>query len=196
MTRLDRLARCAALVAAIALTAPHAQESTPPIDKYPGRIAAYAPEPTTEGIWDGTWAFQSVDSKMALWMRTKRSKTELRLRYESGIAPVGFETDWSGEAEYHAFEKPATFRIRPTLITPDRIEGTWFWDYQFRSMGRMEKGTFTLYRALDGRSLVFRFDTYEVVETHADKTRRSDTPPLWAFFKASKYHALWDELPF
>jgi len=194
MTRPRTLA--ALSLAAIAMAAPFAAESIPPVEKYPGRIGVVAPDATSEGVWDGTWAFNSVDSKMALWMRTKRGKTEMRLRYDSGLAPVSFETDWAGNAEYHAFEKPATFRFKPTKTTADRIEGTWFWDYQFLTMGRREKGTFTLYRALDGRSLIFHFDTYEVVETHKDKTRRSDTPPLWAFFKASKYQALWDELPF
>ena len=168
---------------------------TPPT--HPGRPGVFIPEATNAGNWEGTWYFNSVDSKMALWMRTRRSKTEMKLRYDSGLAPVSFETDWSGNATYYAFEKPATFRCKLTKLTPERIEGSWSWDYQFQSMGRSEKGTFTLFRAMDGRILVFKFDTYELTETKNGATGRSNTLPAWTFAKASKFpDALWDELPF
>lgn len=185
----------AALLVPLALLPAAAAGPAPP--EYPGRAGVFAPDPTNEGNWDGTWFFNSVDSKMALWVRTKRARTELKLRYDSGLAPVSFETDWAGNASYYAFEKPATFRLKVTKTTPEKLEGTWDWDYQFRSLGRTEKGKFEIYRALDGRVMVFRFTEYELTETQHGKTGRSNTLPIWTFIKVSKFHdVLWDELPF
>ena len=187
--------RAAAAVLVLLAQVPAEAGPTPPTN--PGSAGVFIPEATSDGNWEGTWFFTSVDSKMALWARTRRSKTEMKLRYDSGLAPVSFETDWSGNASYYAFEKPATFRFKLTKTTSDRIEGTWWWDYQFQSMGRTEKGTFTLFRALDGRLMVLRFDTYELTETRNGKTGRSTSLPAWTFGKASKFHdVLWDELPF
>ncbi len=162
----------------------------------PGRIAVHLPDPSDEGTWDGTWSFQSVAMRMALWIRTRQRTIEIKLKYDGLHQPSLFETDWNGDASYYSSEHPATFRMHKTKADANRIEGTWFWESQFGNSPRVENGKFTLYRALDGRTLVFRFDDFELTTTRRGKPYRSEIPPVWTFQKVSKRQALWDEIPF
>ena len=186
-----RVERFGLLALALSLTA-----AAPPTSRFPGRVSVYVPEPTQVGNWDGTWYYASVDAKMAIWMRTRRGTPEVKLRYQSGAKDLSFETDWEGKASYYAAEKPATFEIHITRGDSSEIEGRWLWDVQFGTSGRTENGTFTLFRAQDGRIMVLKFQDYELVVTRGGKTFRTDQPPIWAFTKASKRQVLWDELPF
>lgn len=161
-----------------------------------GRLGVYVPEPTSTGTWEGTWSYNSADAKMVLWMRTHKNRTEVKLRYESGRKPLTFETDWNGDASYYTAERPATFRLHLTRSHPDRIEGTWTWDSPFGNATRNENGIFTLSRALDGRTLVFAFNEYDLSITRGARVTQSSTPPVWTFSKVSKRQALWDEIPF
>jgi len=162
----------------------------------PRRTSIYVPDPTNEGSWDGTWMYQSVAMKMALWMRTRKGVTEFKLRYESLQRGNAFETDWNGDASYYASEYPATFQMHRTQGDANRIEGTWFWESQSGSTLRVEKGKFRLFRALDGRTMVFRFEDFELSTSRRGQPYRSAIPPVWTFVKVSKRLALWDELPF
>jgi len=162
----------------------------------PGHTSVYVPDPSDEGNWDGTWSYQSTAMKMALWLRTRNGTTELKLKYESLHRPNTFETDWNGDATYYVGEQPATFRMHRIGGDANRIQGTWFWESQSGNSPRVENGKFTLFRALDGRTLVFRFDEFELTTTRRGQAYRSQIPPVWTFVKASKRQALWDEIPF
>lgn len=172
-----------------------AKETRPP--GFTGRMAISAPERTDAGSWDGTWAYSSVDARMALWIRTTEGKPELKLQYTSGLTALAFETDWNGKATFYLSEKPATFEIGTTRRDSDVIEGTWNLDVQLGKSGRTEKGTFTMYRATTtGRMLVVKFHEYDLVFRRGDKITHIDIPPAWTFVKVSKRQALWDELGF
>ena len=86
--------------------------------------------------------------------------------------------------------------MKLTRMTQNDLDGTWKWDARLASSSRNETGKFTMFRALDGRTLVMEFTEYELVVIGRQKTVRSTQPPAWTFVKASKREALWDELPF
>jgi len=166
------------------------------VPSYSGQVGVYVPERTEAGTWDGTWYYNSVTMKMALWMRTRRGKVEVKVRYESGRGPLAFETDWTGAASYYSDAQPASFAMKLGKTGPADIEGTWDWTTRYRSTSRTETGKFSLYRARDGRTLVVKFNEYELVSIRDGKTARVTTAPVWTFLKASKREALWDEIPF
>lgn len=177
----------------VALAAPALAQRHP---EFTGKVGVYVPEPTADGDWNGTWMYNSIEAKIALWMRTRRGKTEVRVKYEGGRGALGFETDWTGASSYFSNEQPSSFAMRFTKRSPSELEGTWNWITRLRSASRTENGTFTLFRAQDGRTLVMKFDQYELATIRQGKTTRTTTPPVWSFQKASKREALWDELPF
>lgn len=192
--------RAAAILVAVLLAAMAARAALPPRKSdtpgFTGQAGVFVPERTEDGIWDGTWFYNSVDAKIALWMRTRRGKVEARVRYQSGKASIGFETDWTGVAAYHAFEHPASFAIKFSKTGPGEIAGTWSWTTRLHASTRTENGSFTLFRARDGRTLVMEFKDYELVTIRPTGSARATTSPAWTFLKASKREALWDEIPF
>ncbi len=190
--RAGRASVAVTLIAVLGLTPSLGQTSS----GHSGQMGVYLPERTQEGDWDGTWYYTSVEMKMVLWLRTHKGKTAMKLKYESGQRPVTFETDWNGDASYYTAEKPATFQVHVTKSDPGQIEGTWFWETQYGRFPRIEQGTFVLFRALDGRTMMFKFTDFELSMSRQGQPYRSNLPPLWTFLKASKRQALWDEIPF
>ncbi len=194
--------RCGAL--AILSVFPCAQAlAQPPRERLPRDLPLYrAAEPavpvrTDAGVWDGTWYYVHRDGWMAMWIRrAKDAKPEVKLQYLSLIAPEAFETDWNGKATYYLVGQPATFEIALDERTDTTIRGTWKWDVQFEDSGRTETGTFTLYRASDGRQMVLKFDRWERIIRRRDEVKRYSRPPAWTFVKASKRLVLWEEIPF
>ncbi len=164
---------------------------------YPGRTGIGAPERTDAGVWDGTWYYVYRDGRFGIWIRRgKDGKPELKLQYQSLSAPEAFETDWSGKATYYLSGQPATFEIQLDQRDEKTMHGRWKWEVQFEDSGRTESGTFTLYRAGDGRQMVMKFDPLERVIRRRDQVKRYNVASTWTFLKGSKRLALWDELPF
>ncbi len=190
-----RVLRAAALplaVAAIVLGSPPVPAPT----TFEGEVGVLVPDPTEAGSWDGTWFYTSRDARIALWMRTRDGKPQLKLEYQGMQAPEAFETDWDSKATYYLAGQPATFEIKMTRADANRIEATWRWEVQFEDSGRIETGTFSIYRAGDGRSLVFKFDRLERLVRRGGAERKYEFKPTFSFRKMSKRtDVLWDELP-
>ncbi len=193
LLRPHRVALACVVVALVAVVLPGPSGQTTPR----GKVGSSIPGATEAGTWDGTWIYSSVDRKIALWIRTRDGLPEIKLGYQGLSSPDAFETDWTGNANYYLGGQPVVFQLRLDKRDPNRIEATWHWDVQWPDSGRSEDGTLAMYRALQGRSLVMKFDQFEHVTRRGDKTQRQQAKPVWVFEKASKRSdALWDELPF
>lgn len=173
-----------------------ADRRLPSKSSYPGQQGVFVPVRSDEGVWDGTWYYNSIECKIVIWLRTRRGKVEARARYQGLNRPIGFESDWKGTSAYYNAEQPSLFELKFSRTTPTDLDGTWKWDTRLANSSRNEAGTFTMFRALDGRTLVVEFKEYELVMISRDKTARITQAPTWTFIKASKREALWDELPF
>jgi hypothetical protein len=150
--------------------------------------------PTDRGSFHGTWTYVNRDGRTVLWIDTSGKTLRVKMQYQGTSKPEGFVTDWDGNATYIFAGEPGTFELRTTEANENRIRGTWFWDVQFESVGRSERGTFTLYRVGDGRQLVLDFSEYEKVLRKGDKVSRYEGPASWTFKKVSRRIALWDEV--
>jgi len=149
---------------------------------------------TNKGNWHGTWTYVNRDGRTAMWIDTSKDEIRVKVQYQGISVPEGFVTDWDGSATYIFAGEPGTFEIKITEATENRIRGTWFWDVQFESIGRSERGVFTLYRVGDGRQLVIDFSEFEQVLRKGEKISRHDSPAAWGFKKVSKRIVLWDEV--
>jgi hypothetical protein len=149
---------------------------------------------TDKGNWHGTWTYVSREGKMALWLDTSGDRIRAKVQYQGTSRPEGFISDWDGDATYIFAGEPGTFDISITEAHQNRIDGTWFWDVQFKSVGRSERGTFSLYRVGDGRQMLMDFSEYERVLRKGENVSRYDGAMAWNFRKVSKRIALWDEV--
>lgn len=163
-------------------------------DRFVGKVEVRVPERTDAGLWDGTWMYTSRDNRIVLWFRTEGGKPQVKLQYQSLASAEAFETDWSGKAVYYLSGEPATFDIALTRRDANTVRGTWNWKVEFTDSGRTEKGAFTLYRAGDGRQLVFKFDNLERIVRRRDQVKHYPMDTSWTFTKASKRLVLWDEV--
>lgn len=154
------------------------------------------PQRTDEGRFHGTWFYTNAQTRMALWMRTENGRPELKLRYQSAQTLEAFETDWAAQADYDINGYPAKFAIDVRSADENVVEGHWSWTVEFPKSGREERGDFTMYRAGDGRQLVFDFADYEKNLHKRGSAGGYQGPLVWTFTKASKRLVLWDELPF
>jgi hypothetical protein len=129
-----------------------------------------------------------------MWIDTSGDRIRLKVQYQGISIPEGFVTDWDGNATYIFAGEPGTFEMKITEANENRIRGTWFWDVQFETLGRSERGVFTLYRVGDGRRLVLDFSEFEKVLRRDDKVSRFNGPVAWGFKKISKRIVKWDEV--
>ena len=150
--------------------------------------------PVDEGSFHGTWTYVHRDGRTAMWIDTSGDKTRIKVQYQGISIPEGFVSDWDGNATYIFAGEPGTFEMKVTEASDNRIHGTWFWDVQFETVGRSERGVFTLYRVGDGRQLVVDFSEFQKVLRKGDKVSRYDGAPAWGFKKVSKRIVLWDEV--
>jgi len=185
---------CAAALAALSAAALAPSSHAQGMDRDFGKEAVLIPERTDAGVWDGTWFFVSRDSRMVIWLRTVGGKPELKLQYQSLANAEVFETDWSGRSSYYLAGEPATFECLPTSRDANTIQGTWNWKLEFEDSARVEVGTFTMFRAGDGRQLVMRFDKLERQVRRNNDVKKYDLKTSWTFTKASKRILLWDEV--
>jgi hypothetical protein len=153
-----------------------------------------APVRSDEGNWDGTWYYKSRLEKMAMWIRTDNGKPEIRVQYQSMIAPDTFATDWTGKADYFVAGRPATFALELTEWDENTLHGTWEWNVPIPGRARSETASFKAYRSGDGRRLIMIFKDHLRVEARGSTENRHTTSFSWGFRKASKRHVLWEEL--
>jgi hypothetical protein len=190
--RISTLCAVAAAAAMLVALAPAARAQGG--DRDFGKWDIVVPVRTDAGVWDGTWYFVSRDNRMVMWLRTTDGKPELKLQYQSLASAEAFETDWTGRASYYLAGEPATFDCTLTQRDANTLQGTWNWKLEFEDSSRTENGTFTIYRAGDGRQLVMRFDELERQLRRHNEIRRYPMKTSWTFTKASKRLLLWDEV--
>jgi len=162
-----------------------------------GEVSRFVPPRDDAGSWDGTWWYVSRDSKIALWIRAENGTPQVKLRFLSMNAPEGFETDWTGAADYITKIGPGKFRLTLSERDLNTIHGRWDWSLEATDSARIESGTFAIHRTNRGRQLALVFE--ELIRTMHRKGRPDDvftSSPALTFFLASKRHVLWDELPF
>lgn len=163
-------------------------------DRFSGSVEVMIPQRTDAGVWDGTWMFVSRDNRMALWVRTEGGKPQVKLQYQSLASAEAFVTDWSGKAVYYLAGEPASFDLGITHRDANMIRATWTWKVEFTDSGRTEMGTVTMFRAGDGRQLVFHFDKLERIVRRRDQVKHYPMETSWTFTKVSKRIVQWDEV--
>lgn len=173
-----------------------------------GAVASLAQEPISRpdvgvaersslGSFAGTWAYASRDDRFALWFRESNGGIEMRVGYASAAGSESFETDWKGDADYtFGPAGTGTVRVRLTESNRDELRGTWDWTAKIGDRTRSQSGSFTVYRALDGRSLVLDFQDWTWTLAGPEGERTASPRRALQFTKVSKRLALWDELPF
>jgi hypothetical protein len=188
--RLATVARVAALAAAAALAV-----APVPAQHDFGRSTILVEEPTDAGTWNGSWYYVSRDYQVGLWFRGEPQAPELKLRLTKLATGEGFETDWTGVANYRHDGKPGEMSISMFHRDANRIEGDWNWRLGRGELARTEVAKLTLYRTADGRSLTMHFEGLER-SYGGPRPVRLNFPQVWSFAKASSRLVLWEELPF
>ena len=203
MMRLTPARRAAIRLASIALLAGVAAAQEPPVKTSPderftdwGRETHTVPVASNQGVWDGTWFYVNRDVRLAMWIKTEAGTPQVKLRYNSMNTGEGFETDWSGKADYQVRDAVAKFDLGLARRDADVIEGHWEWALKAGSSLRLEEGDYRMYRAGDGRFLALVIDSLTKTLRSGGKDEVYKVPLSWTFRKASKRLVLWDELPF
>jgi hypothetical protein len=168
-----------------------------PIKSSLGRMGLSLPEPTANGVWEGTWLYVSRDVILAMWLTEEQGKLIAKFRFEGTLrATEAFETDWTGKASYFVQDHPGTFEFTLKETGPDVIEADWDWVLDMRGSLRSEKSDIEMFRAGDGRRLVMFFKVFERVIESGGSRKVHDAPQAWTFRKMSRRLVLWEELPF
>jgi hypothetical protein len=161
-----------------------------------GRSTLAIDEPTTEGVWEGTWLYVNRDIKLALWLRGSEGIPEYKLRYHRVSGPQeDFETDWAGGAQYTSREGSGKFDLSITSGDENALQATWLWDLQFTDSGKTENANLSITRTGDGRQIVFMFEDYIISLWRGQAKQEIPVNQVWNFIKVSKRLVLWDELP-
>lgn len=155
------------------------------------------PEMTTEGTFAGTWVYVSRERRIAMWIRLDDAgRPEARFQVFGVGIGESFRTDWTGRAEYVLAGAPAKFEAVARERDPDRVLGTWNWSVQGENAGRLERGSFEMYRTEDGRKIALVFPDFERSVRDGDREKMWSQPHTIAFIKVSKRLVQWEELPF
>lgn len=162
-----------------------------------GRFTIRVSEPTQKGVWPGTWYYTNRSARMALWIRNdENGLPEFKFRYQSRGTPEAFETGWDSKASYELAGYPGSFSFEVVERDEFAARAKWRWEVEFPNAKKIETADVKLYRAADGRKIVFLFEGIERRVQKEDGERVSRAPLSWSFHKASKRLVLWDELPF
>jgi hypothetical protein len=158
---------------------------------------AELPELTEAGDWNGSWIYNSRNIQIALYMRGRADRPEVKVAYRNLDTAQQFESDWNGQAFYSVAGDPASFALRLTRRDRSRLQGTWNHEYPWRGVRRAEHASVTMFRTEDGRSLVMVLDDRVRARSGPEgETRQQIERGVWTMRKASRRVVRWEELPF
>lgn len=161
------------------------------------RPGTTTPPPRTDaGEWAGTWFYTSRDFRVALWFTETGGQIAMRLRYLDIGTLEGFETDWTGVADYTYAGWPGRFRFNLTESNPDTLSGDWSWELTKAASKRVERARVILYRTTNGRQAVMQFDDFVRSFQLSGETHEVPASFFWVLRKGSSRLVLWEELPF
>jgi hypothetical protein len=154
------------------------------------------PEPTNDGVWDGTWWYVNRDSKVAMWIRTVDGTPEVKFQYANRMASEMFTTDWNAQADYSTYNGTGSFAMTFTERTADSIKAGWDWVLVVGKTNRKQRGKIRVFRTGTGRQMVMHFTEFEFAIGPIDTAPWQAAEQAWTFRKASKRLVRWEELPF
>jgi len=192
------LAACLLAAAGFAVTEGTEPPATPPPgERFTdwGRVTHSVPVASSEGDWDGTWFYVSLDRRMAIWIKTENGVPQVKLHYQSLASTEVFETDWDGNATYDVHEAKGKFSLGLKKREADVIEGHWDWELAVGKGTRVEWGDYRMYRTGDGRYMALSFDDLRH-HVRGGQEKEYGGAVSFTFIKVAKRLALWDELPF
>lgn len=194
----------AALAACAVLVVPTlAQGQAPAQAPAPrGAVKLEIPPAVSAGRFEGTWYRVEAGMKQGLVLRRVNGAWQARFYWETRD---NFELDTNWES-HHAFTYrglPGTIELTslPERSTPDRL--VFRYDRQQKGANNAElheSGEVALYRAVDGRTLVWLVEPLRTVVSIPDPIApyeaaepREETK-VWIFMKAAERELLWDEI--
>lgn len=169
-----------------------------PVSDAGTRFGRTRPEPTTEGMFAGTWVHRSVKLRFAFFIQEGEQGFEVKVRWQTEGAET-FETDFTGRASYifRGFPAEVSFTVDPESSNENVIEGDYLRQL-FMEEGdyRKEWGRFRLERALEGRTLIWSFPSYEQEYRTLDKIESGSRDDVfYLLHKVSHRVVDWEEIP-
>lgn len=154
------------------------------------------PAKTEEGIFTGTWYYIDREKRFAFFIKEEDGYNLLKIRWKMRGGEE-FETDWNGKCQYmyKGYEGKANLVIS-NPGDKNELKGEWEWTYSTDTITRIERSKFTLYRAEDGRKLVWMLPDFERVIQNGDQSKKYSYEDLHIFRKASDRIVDWEDIPF
>lgn len=199
VARLAALCRLAAILAACAALGGPA-DAQAPAARAAGRLEI--PPPVGEGRFEGTWYRVEMGMKQGLALRRVNGAWQARFFWETN-ENFSIDTRWESVHTFSYRGRPGTLELSYVAdrSTPERL----VFRYDRRQEGGKgselhESGTLALYRAVDGRTLVWLIDPLRTVISIPDPiapyeaAEPRDETKAWIFMKAAERELQWDEI--
>lgn len=154
------------------------------------------PAKTEEGIFTGTWYYIDRDMQFAFFIKEEEGQNKIKIRWKMRSGEE-FETGWDGRCQYmfRGYEGKANLKIS-NPHDKNELKGDWEWIYTTDTMTRTERAAFTIYRAEDGRKLVWMLPDFERIIQGEKKSKIYAYEDMHIFRKVSDRIVDWDDIPF
>lgn len=154
------------------------------------------PAQTDKGSFVGTWYYIDRNQQFAIFIMQKGKKHKIKIQWKMNTREE-FETDWEGECQYKFEGFDGEVRLK--VLNPNDInslKGEWEWSYDMGDMKRTEKSSFTMYRAEDGRKLVWMLPDFKRIIQRGDQSRTYAYENMHILRKSSDRIVDWEDITF
>ncbi len=154
------------------------------------------PAKTEEGSFAGTWFYIDRDKRFAFFIKEEDGNNMLKVRWKMRGGEE-FETGWDGKCQYmyKGYEGKASLVISNPKDR-NELKGEWEWTYATDTMTRIERSNFTIYRAEDGRKLVWMLPDFERIIQSGEQSKKHSYEDMHIFRKISDRIVDWEDIPF
>jgi hypothetical protein len=154
------------------------------------------PTKTEEGTFAGTWYYIDRDKRFVFFIEEEKGKNKIKIRWKSREGEE-FETGMDGKCQYmyKGYEGKVTLKISNPK-DKNELKGEWEWIYTADTMTRIERSTFTIYRAEDGRKLVWMLSDFERIIQSGEQSKKYGYEDMHILRKVSDRIVDWEYLPF
>ncbi len=154
------------------------------------------PPPTERGKFSGTWFYVDRDKRFVFFIKEIEGKNKIKIKWVKDSGEM-FETDWNGKCQYKfaGYDAHVTMEIS-NPEDKNLLKGKWSWQYLTDSMERAEQASFHIYRAEDGRKLVWILPDFEQTIKRGEKSKVYSYKDMHILRKVSDRIVNWGDIPF